>query len=124
MKTLRSFCYARRADEYRVVGACLIAALLGACGRAMTNPSLSESISGPLRIPAGTTSQHAKPLFMRQLHPASVYKLLYNFGSAANGSLPFASLINVNGTLYGTTEEGGKYRNSTTGSMALEPSSA
>ena len=35
------------------------------------------------------------------------YKVMYRFGEARNGSFPRASLIDVNGTLYGTTNAGG-----------------
>jgi len=33
--------------------------------------------------------------------------VLHSFGSGADGEYPIASLIDVKGTLYGTTEEGG-----------------
>jgi len=33
--------------------------------------------------------------------------VLYSFGSSGDGALPRAGLINVKGTLYGTTEVGG-----------------
>lgn len=35
------------------------------------------------------------------------YKSLYSFKGGADGVLPFAPLLDVNGTLYGTTESGG-----------------
>jgi uncharacterized repeat protein (TIGR03803 family) len=35
------------------------------------------------------------------------YKVVYSFGGTPNGDSPTASLIDVNGTLYGTTEGGG-----------------
>jgi uncharacterized repeat protein (TIGR03803 family) len=40
---------------------------------------------------------------------ASGYQVLYNFRGAPDGISPTAGLINVNGTLYGTTCEGGAY---------------
>src|SRR5579871_2237066 len=41
-------------------------------------------------------------------------KVLYSFGSrSGDGTTPFAALINVNGTLYGTTPGGGAYGNGT-----------
>jgi hypothetical protein len=32
---------------------------------------------------------------------------LHNFAGGSDGALPFSALIDVNGTLYGTTSEGG-----------------
>ena len=37
------------------------------------------------------------------------YKVVYSFGAARDGADPRASLINVGGTLYGTTSGGGSY---------------
>jgi uncharacterized repeat protein (TIGR03803 family) len=37
------------------------------------------------------------------------YRVLHNFGQAPDGFSPAATLIDVNGTLYGTTFAGGKY---------------
>ena len=41
--------------------------------------------------------------------------MLHSFGGGTDGWGPAASLIDVNGTLYGTTAYGGAYRNSTNG---------
>jgi uncharacterized repeat protein (TIGR03803 family) len=41
------------------------------------------------------------------------WRLLYSFGSGSDGIAPYASLIDVNGTLYGTTADGGKHRSGT-----------
>jgi uncharacterized repeat protein (TIGR03803 family) len=47
-------------------------------------------------------------------------KMLYSFGSSnSDGLHPYASLIDVNGTLYGTTSGGGAYGNGTV--FALTP---
>ena len=41
-------------------------------------------------------------------HPlANGYKVLYSFKGGADGEYPWAGLVNVKGTLYGTTEKGG-----------------
>jgi uncharacterized repeat protein (TIGR03803 family) len=37
------------------------------------------------------------------------YKIVHSFGAVPDGNRPNAPLIDVNGTLYGTTYEGGKY---------------
>jgi uncharacterized repeat protein (TIGR03803 family) len=41
------------------------------------------------------------------------YKSLYSFGAGSDGQQPKAALINVNGTLYGTTYGGGVYADGT-----------
>jgi uncharacterized repeat protein (TIGR03803 family) len=43
--------------------------------------------------------------------PAGVEKVLHNFGplQGPDGAVPYAGLINVRGTLYGTTSQGGLY---------------
>jgi uncharacterized repeat protein (TIGR03803 family) len=41
------------------------------------------------------------------------FKLLHGFGRGADGSLPEASLLNVNGVLYGTTAFGGEFTDGT-----------
>jgi uncharacterized repeat protein (TIGR03803 family) len=41
--------------------------------------------------------------------PSGTEKVLYRFGSAPDGSVPLASLLDVGGTLYGTTAYGGPY---------------
>jgi uncharacterized repeat protein (TIGR03803 family) len=40
---------------------------------------------------------------------AGKWKLLHSFGKGNDGASPICSLIDVNGTLYGTTSEGGTY---------------
>jgi uncharacterized repeat protein (TIGR03803 family) len=41
--------------------------------------------------------------------PSGKESVLHSFGGSGDGAFPQAALINVNGTLYGTTEEGGAY---------------
>jgi uncharacterized repeat protein (TIGR03803 family) len=43
------------------------------------------------------------------LTTVGIEKVLHRFGSGTDGSRPFAGLINVRGTLYGTTYEGGAH---------------
>ena len=46
-------------------------------------------------------------------------KVLHSFGSGTDGTGPTADLINVTGTLYGTTEEGGAYNAGTVFSITI-----
>ncbi|MGB8908923.1 MAG: choice-of-anchor tandem repeat GloVer-containing protein [Candidatus Cybelea sp.] len=70
-----------------------IAALLAGCG--------------------GSQPPIGAPGVMRQTHALGArgkstnYKVLYRFRGKPDASLPYASLIDVDGTLYGTTEKGG-----------------
>lgn len=51
---------------------------------------------------------------VRPIVATSTYKLLYSFGSGSgDGETPMAGLLDVNGTLYGTTEFGGAHRDGT-----------
>ncbi len=52
------------------------------------------------------------------ISPSGEENVFYDFGSYANGSQPFAGLINVNGTLYGTTAYGGTSDNGTVFSVS------
>lgn len=45
-------------------------------------------------------------------------KVLYRFGAYPNGTQPFAGLIEVKGTFYGTTWNGGAYQNGTVYSLS------
>jgi uncharacterized repeat protein (TIGR03803 family) len=49
---------------------------------------------------------------------ASSYHVLYSFGDGDDGQHPDARLIDVNGTLYGTTYEGGRYNKGTVFSIS------
>jgi uncharacterized repeat protein (TIGR03803 family) len=44
---------------------------------------------------------------------SGIEKVLHNFGKGTDGKYPAANLIDVDGTLYGTTESGGAYDHST-----------
>ncbi len=69
------------------------AAMLGGCGGSQQPIGAPGALA---QAPAnGTTS--------------SSYQVVYRFSGGADGRRPQASLINVNGTLYGTTTEGGVY---------------
>src|ERR1700722_1743881 len=53
------------------------------------------------------------PGAMSQAPASTGYKSLYSFGKGSDGQQPKAALINVNGTLYGTTYGGGVYADGT-----------
>jgi uncharacterized repeat protein (TIGR03803 family) len=44
-----------------------------------------------------------------EISPSGVYNVLYRFKGATSGARPYAGLIDVGGTLYGTTQQGGKH---------------
>lgn len=79
---------ASRAIVY-TFGMCALIAPLAGCGGASMGP------------PAQTASAAIKA-------PAQGYKILYSFGGH-DGAYPLASLIDVGGTLYGTTSRGGAH---------------
>ena len=71
----------------------------------------------------GTTSSggasNAGTVF--QLSPSgSSYGVVYSFKGGADGAFPFAGLLELNGTLYGTTRRGGSHNHGTV--FALTPS--
>src|SRR3984957_9749480 len=67
-----------------------VAALLAGCGG-------SQTVIGP---PGSEYQTTAKP------QPHS-FKVLYRFAGGRDGAYPIAGLTDINGTLYGTTDEGG-----------------
>jgi uncharacterized repeat protein (TIGR03803 family) len=73
-----------------VFSVCAAAAMLAGCGREST----------PLiQSPTGITAN--------QTNAVAAYRILYKFGGGSDGEDPVAGLINVRGTLYGTTADGG-----------------
>jgi len=47
------------------------------------------------------------PSFAERMRPSVKYSVLYSFEGGNDGRDPHAGLLNVNGTIYGTTEYGG-----------------
>ena len=76
-----------------ILGACLSAALLAACGGSSTQPFGLQTTLGP-------NASH------RLRKNIQTEKVLYSFG-IGDGAYPRGNLINVDGILYGTTELGG-----------------
>ena len=94
-------------DRSRHASCCVAAAMLAACGG--SQPPIGE--------PGAMTQVGARPFEgSLMLEPQRIgshkYRILFDFGTnvyGLDGADPVASLINVNGTLYGTTEYGGAY---------------
>ncbi len=89
------------------VGACLGAALFAACGGG--NNGLSSSLPTSVAPQIGTRlSQSSAGLPAERMRLRPAYSVLYSFkGRPDDGASPVAGLLNVNGTLYGTTYLGG-----------------
>jgi len=109
----------RISKMHKLVGACLSAALLTACGG---NGGVSSSTpvsvvpqTAPLpavpdaNLPQPLRSQSAYGQFAshRVRKNVAMESVLYSFGVAPDGEEPLAGLTNVGGTLYGTTFYGG-----------------
>jgi uncharacterized repeat protein (TIGR03803 family) len=77
------------------LSACVTAAMLAGCGGSQ------PPIQAPGAMPR--SSAHAPST------SSTNYRVVYSFGALPDGSNPQASLIDVRGTLYGTTSRGGAY---------------
>ena len=85
----------------------LAAALLVGCGGS------HPLIGVPGAMPESDTVARARVIVHRIRTASSSYQVLYSFAGRADGSIPEASLIDVNGVLYGTTSSGGKFHRGT-----------
>jgi uncharacterized repeat protein (TIGR03803 family) len=86
---------ARRDMSRHALTGCVAAALLAGCGGSQAPIATPGSMPQALAPAVRTTSGN--------------YRVVYSFGAAPDGSNPVASLIEVSGTLYGTTAGGGSY---------------
>jgi uncharacterized repeat protein (TIGR03803 family) len=75
---------------------CTAGALLSGCGRSFN------------AVPGGSNHVPSAITLARDIANASQYRVLYSF-HGRDGSHPVAGLIDVKGTLYGTTTEGGTH---------------
>jgi uncharacterized repeat protein (TIGR03803 family) len=73
---------------------CIAALFLVACGG-------SQALVTPALVTSSTRTTHRGP--------APSFQVLYSFGSDSDGANPDAGLLNLRGTLYGTTHFGGAY---------------
>lgn len=83
------------------LGLCCYALTIGA-GSALLASCGSQS-------PLGAPSAMAQASAYAARTSYSNYKVLYSFGAPPDGNAPAGSLIDVGGTLYGTTQGGGSY---------------
>ena len=101
-----------------LLGACLSAALLAACGAgnngldSPTPMAFAPHVAAPQSAVASSVPQRLKPLFAPPL-ASSRFQSLYGFKGSPDGSSPEAALIAVNGELYSTTTTGGTSGNGT-----------
>ena len=96
-----------RISTGNLVGACLGAALLAACGGGNNGLSSSTPLSVAPQVAAPLSKLPAR-LRTERVHVRPAYSVLYSFkGGSEDGEDPLAGLINVKGTLYGTTQNGG-----------------
>jgi uncharacterized repeat protein (TIGR03803 family) len=93
--------------SHYAISSCATAALLAGCGGAQP----------PIDAP-GASSQTSRAEKVTRLFPTtSSYQVLHRFGRHVNashdhgGANPDAGLVDVNGTLYGTTNAGGHGNN-------------
>jgi uncharacterized repeat protein (TIGR03803 family) len=86
-----------KAFAFRRFALCMsgAAALLAACGGPQP----------PVAAPGAMSQSLAAAAYADRAH----YKVVYSFSGGSDGANPFAGLIDVGGTLYGTTVAGGTY---------------
>ncbi|MGA8576736.1 MAG: choice-of-anchor tandem repeat GloVer-containing protein [Candidatus Cybelea sp.] len=89
-------------DYVRSALVCATTAVLSGCGALPLNLSKGQGDMPPIGSPGA--SQRSAGI---AAPASSSYQLLYSFGGGADGVNPYAGLINVHGTLYGTTYGGG-----------------
>jgi uncharacterized repeat protein (TIGR03803 family) len=88
-----------------LVGGCLSAALLAACGGNTLSSSTPTSVAPQIAAPQSALGRYAPHRVGKNVQKETV---LYSFaGAPSDGVYPYADLINVGGTLYGTTFLGG-----------------
>jgi uncharacterized repeat protein (TIGR03803 family) len=91
---------------------CVAAAMLAGCGGSQ------PPIGAPGATPHEQSVMRARAISRPIGIALSSYRLIYSFGSGSDGNQPDSSLIDVNGTLYGTTYSGGKYDGGTVFSIS------
>jgi uncharacterized repeat protein (TIGR03803 family) len=82
---------------------CVAAAMLAGCSAQPPIGALGVTSEAPTRANAGASSS---------------YRVLHRFANVPHGAHPVANLVDVNGTLYGTTLRGGSSNNGTVFSLS------
>jgi uncharacterized repeat protein (TIGR03803 family) len=94
-----------RISASNIVGACFSAAILAACGGSGPSSTTPMSVTPQIAVPLG---QSPTGVTAERTHLRPAYNVLYSFkGGSGDGASREADLLNVNGTLYGATSEGG-----------------
>ena len=83
-----------------ILSSCVAAAMLAGCGGSQPPIGALGEMPQASAVTAVRAIHHATPT-------SSYYQTLHSFGWDSDGYWPVASLINVNGTFYGTTAAGG-----------------
>jgi uncharacterized repeat protein (TIGR03803 family) len=84
----------------------LFAAVVAGCSHQAYSPPVSAATFR--RTPVALATPFSSPLVKPQpRQDGSKFTSLYNFTGGADGGRPLASLTNISGVLYGTTENGG-----------------
>jgi uncharacterized repeat protein (TIGR03803 family) len=83
------------------------ASLLDVGGTLYGTTTLGGSGGGSYPCPGSTSSSYVPCGTVFSVTPSGTEKVLYTFSGFYGGGLPYAPLIDVKGTLYGTTEIGG-----------------
>ena len=93
----------------RAVSVCAAVMLLSGCGGVQSN----------LAVPGTVPAREGASNFVRvtRIEPQATEKVLYSFGAGYDGANPYATLIDVKGTLYSTTEYGGAHGDGTVFSL-------
>jgi uncharacterized repeat protein (TIGR03803 family) len=89
-------------SRYALSG-CVAAAMLAGCGSLPLSLSKGQGDMPPIGTPGAM-----RPTAPR-IPPTGSFMVLHQFDRAGDGERPEAGLINVKGTLYGTTSNGGSY---------------
>ncbi len=97
--------------SWYAISACVAAALLAGCGALpLSQPALSgvlRQAQDDVQPPIGAPGVLPRAPSLAARTDSTNYKVVYSFSGGSDGANPYATLIYVGGTLYGTTDAGG-----------------